>query len=81
MMSWIPKILKSLKRLIIKYPLQQRQVHGGRKMNRYVNVSAGFAVYYRYPNSQCVTYGQFIKVRETDYKTADSTCIRRFKTT
>ncbi|GMI75253.1 EMBRYO DEFECTIVE 2793 [Hibiscus trionum] len=22
----------------------------------------GFAVYYRYPNSQCVTYGQFIKV-------------------
>ena len=24
----------------------------------------GFAVYYRYPNSQRVTYGQFIKVSE-----------------
>lgn len=26
----------------------------------------GFAVYYRYPNSQRVTFGQFVKVRNSD---------------
>nr|GMD72068.1 hypothetical protein DM860_001681 [Ipomoea batatas] len=30
MMSWIRKILRSLKRLIIKFQQQQNQVHGGR---------------------------------------------------